>query len=214
LFEDWEAVEIDIPQELQWIGPMFAVLYVFLWMTRGPISFYLLFVLPLLLMIVFPPLLIVGVIILYYIYKIEQHRILIIVLILSFFGSGILLQPLPIPYYGPYPPPPVFRVTSIMTPFVAVFLFLFQLLRGQFIVSLSLALLFALSTLTVLTIHRVSQGRLTVIHAMLVLTLILLTWTLLVIPISTMISYYFYTPIPLGPLVAFNVLPWLQATED
>jgi len=206
---------MEIPKEVSWIGPLFAVVYILLWLTRGPAPFFMLFFVPLVLMVFIPPFLVVVAITIFYLYKVEKHRFILIIFILSFFSSGILMQPIHIPHYGPYPPLPDFRFPMIMTPFSVIFILLFQPLSTvQFPVVVALVLLMVLPTLTVITIYRVSQGKLSAGSTILVLVLILLVWTLLVIPVSTLMSYYFFTPIPLGPLVALNILPKLQIYEN
>lgn len=48
------------------------------------------------------------------------------------------------------------------------------------------------------------------VKAMVVLVILLMIWTFYIFPLDTgMGSSYILTPLPLGPLVALTILPWI-----
>jgi hypothetical protein len=62
--------------------------------------------------------------------------------------------------------------------------------------------------------QRVVEEKLDCAIAILGFTIIILVWTLIVIPLSIGLGSTFVTPMPLGPLVALNILPWIEKSGN
>jgi hypothetical protein len=161
------------------------------------------------------PNLIVIVLVTIAIYKFgNKHWVSGLVLILSLAFSGIMIEHIPIPWTGPYPPPPViimFPVT-LLTPFLIIPTMLAGLSLGVSLTTiLSLFLLVILPYPTFFVVWRFEEEKINPVKAMLWLVIFLLCWTLLVFPFGQEVgAYVVLTPLPLGPLVALNILPYIE----
>ncbi|MHA3963697.1 MAG: hypothetical protein AM325_009170 [Candidatus Thorarchaeota archaeon SMTZ1-45] len=205
-------MKTHMPHELLWIGPLFAVLYIILWLRRGFGPFWALSVYVFGITVFFPPVLILAIVFLFVFAKIRKYRVAIIVFFLSFFYSGILLEPFPIHYPGLYPPPVSIMLNLMFTPMMAMF-FIF-LLFVQLPMLLAATLLLILSVLTGYTMVLVTKRQLDSVQATLLLIIVLLCWTFnsLLVGMSSLNNYI--TPIPFGPLIALNLIPFMRNDED
>ena len=211
-----EVKDVDIPSELRPIGPLFVGLFIILWIRRGPIPFLILFVFPLMLFTLVPPFLLGFIVVAFFLYIVKDYRLSLIIFIVSFLGSGVLLEYMPIYYPGPYPPPPPMIPTIMLTPFTSVFMLIMMLARGVFDPSvLTLLVLIMLPFLTAITFQRGVERKMNPVKAMIVIVTIILIWTFLIFPIADgMGSENIVTPLPLGPLVALTILPWIPVRKD
>ena len=205
---------MEVPRELRWIGPLFFIVYSILWARRGVMVLLAVFVSPFTIFFAIPNLIAIS-LVLIAIHKVGmQHWVSGLTLILSLAFSGIMLEYIPIPWSGPYPPPPVISVfpVTLLTPF----LILPTLLSGiSFGVSLpailSLLLLVILPYPTFFVVWCFEEEKIEPIKAIIWLVIILLCWTLLVFPFALEVgAYVVLTPLPLGPLFALNILPWIE----
>ena len=216
MFEERDVVRLKMPRELRWIGPLFLILFLVLWLRRGLFPFFFILILfPIIAMVAVPQVILLVAAVVVFLYTSERHRFSLLILILSFFCSGILMEPIPFPLpSSPYPVMPGERFTIFMTPLLSPFILLFQILRtGNFFLLFLLTLLIVLAALSAFVIHRVSQGGLSAGAASLALVLILLAWTFMILPLSFEINHYYLTPVPFGPLIALNILPWVPVYE-
>ncbi len=202
---------VDISRELRYIGPLFVGLFIILWIRRGPLPFFMMFVFPVMLIVYVPPFLAASGIFILFLYFIPRYRLTTIIFILSFLGSGVLLEPVPIYYPGPYPPPPVYIPPIMFTPLMSMFASFSTFFWGFSLLSVFTLLLFSvLPFLTAFTFHRVVERKMDPVKAMVVLVILLMIWTFYIFPLDTgMGSSYILTPLPLGPLVALTILPWI-----
>jgi hypothetical protein len=207
---------MDMPRELKWIGPLFAILYISLWLRRGP-TILIGFILPITPVIAFWPLqVIVGLVIAFVVFA-PRYRVTTLIVFLSFFWSGILIEYIPIPYYGPFPPPPtaIAIPNVLISPVIAIpalfSIFLQPISYVSLISIVGLTLLVLLGILTVLVTEQVSNGKIDVVRSMLFYVTIIVCWTFLYLLIMPQFgAYTFFTPMPLGPLLALNLLPWIK----
>lgn len=204
-----------MPHELRSIGPLFVGLFIILWIRRGPLPFFMMFVFPVMLMVYVPLFLVASGIFVLFLYFIPRYRLTTIIFILSFLGSGVLLEPVPIYYPGPYPPPPAMIPTIMFTPLMSIFTSISSFFWGYSPLGVFTLLLFSvLPFLTAFTFHRVVERKMDPVVAMVVLVILLMIWTFYIFPLDTgMGSSYILTPLPLGPLVALTILPWIPISK-
>lgn len=205
---------MEVPRELRWIGPLFFIVYSILWARRGVMVLLALFVSPFIVFFAIPNLIVI-VLVSIAIYKFgNKHWVSGFVLILSLAFSGIMIEYIPIPWSGPYPPPPVISVfpVTLLTPFLILPTMLAGLSLGINLAAiLSLFLLIILPYPTFLVVWLFEDEKIDPVKAMLWLVIILLSWTLLVFPFGQAVgAYVVLTPLPLGPLFALNILPYVE----
>ena len=211
---------MDIPKELRWIGPLFLILYIILWARRGagvlvslliPFSFF----------IALFPLQIIGGLIIAFVVFVPRYRSTTLIILLSFLWSGMVIEQLPLPYYGPIPQPPEASLYpfQLYSPILSLISLIINLLSRYPTASLTLIpgnlLLVLLAFLTVLTIELVLRDRINGVVAMLSTVLILMSWTFLfAIFLPYFGPYVHLSPVPLGPLILLNLLPWIKKRGD
>ncbi len=200
-----------MPRELRTIGPLFVSLFIILWVIRGPLPFFFMFVFPVMLMVYVPPFLAICGVFFLLLYFLPGYRLTTIIFTLSLLGSGILMDPVPIYYPGPYPPPPMMIPPIMLTPLMSMFMSISTLLwRFSLLDALALLLFSSLPFLATITFHRVVARKIDPVKAMIVLVIVLMIWTFFILPLDAgMGSSYILTPLPLGPLVAITILPWI-----
>lgn len=207
---------MELPDELRWIGPLFVILYCILWIGKGPILLYLLFILPILLLFLLPLYFIGTGIVVIVLYKLKLHRFTIAIILLCVFSSGFFFTPIHIPYIDAYLPIPASSYVSAMifTPFILIPMIPWLSL-GHYhpFFTISIILLYTLTAITCYIFHLVSERRMNYVKAMLAFVIILVVWTYTSFPLSIAFANMLITPIPLGPLVALNILPWTRVSE-
>lgn len=209
---------MEIPRELQCIGPLFGGLYLILWLTRGLPPFLAMTVFSIGIMMIVPQILIQVIVVFVILVVVKRHRITTLIFFLSYFCSGISIQQLHIYYLGLEPPPPGVPISPLsilmITPAMAAIniIIFFQLSYLPTIVWLFFLLTLAL--LTPLITALIVNNRIDAGHAILFYLVIIVSWTFSVIPL------YIYsgtgiilTPIPLGPLVALNTLSLIPSAD-
>jgi hypothetical protein len=202
---------MDVPRELRWIGPLFLVTYLILWARRGVSAIVAILIYPL--NPYMGPFIVVGALILYHVFQSrKQYFFPAIVLFLSLFFSGVMYEYIPVPWMDPGPhPPAVLMLPSVLLAPVGIPILILQAslsLSTQTI--LSLLVLSILPYLTCYIVWSVPNEEESGVHAMLYIVVILICWTFLVIPLTWELGPHgILTPIPLGPLVALNILPWV-----
>jgi len=214
---------MEIPRELRWISPLFAILYFILWSTHATA---LLFVITreIWILLLISLALIPIVLLLAFLGWTGRYRFTLLILLLSLFFSGILVEFIPrppTPYYGPYAPPsaaPPPESPQLISPFWAL---LSQLITSPqtyeptpVLSIVGLVLLFLFAVLTAIVTGLVSTGKIEVVPSMLFLVTLMICWTFTYLFLcSFMGSNSILTPFPLGPLVALNILQWIPQNE-
>lgn len=216
-------MNLEVPRELRWIGPLFAVLYFILWSTHST-ALLVVITREIWVLLLISLLLIPIVLLLVFLGSVNRYRFAALILFLSLFFSGFLVEFIPIPstpYYGPYPQPPGARPLQppqLVSPFWALFSLMINSSNTYGPTSpssfLGLLLLVLLAVLTAIVTGLVSTGKIDVVQAMLFLVSLMVCWTFTFLPLgSFMGSNSTLTPFPLGPLVALNILPWIPKSE-
>jgi hypothetical protein len=177
-------------------------------------------------MIINPVVLIQALFLLVLLGVVKRYRIASAILFLSFFCSGVLMQQtiLEIPVRPLVPPPPtapppnpimisplfILMITPSMA-LVNIVLF-FQIMYLPIILWTSFLLV--LAVLTSIVTGLVTDGKIDAVLAMLLYVIIIIGWTFSIIPLGMYVSTnMILTPIPLGPLVALNALPWFFSSK-
>lgn len=205
---------MDVPRELRWIGPLFVILYFFLWMNQ---SFFPLFVIFTNFRILLSPFILPQLALFIIGYQIRPIRKgTAIIFFLCYFCSGMVLEPLP--YTGPWPPPPSVSTLLIgmVTPALFAVFSITMIFWMPWLTVLSVIPLLVLTFLTSYATHLLANGRIDVVKAILVYAVVIACWTLFTIPFSGMATWNaFVTPMPLGPLVAINTIEYIaDPSED
>jgi len=214
---------MEIPRELRWISPLFAVLYFILWSTH---TTALLFVITreIWILLLISLALIPVVLLLAFLGLTDRYRFTVLILLLSLFFSGILVEFIPhppTPYYGHYAPPsaaPPPQLPQLISPFWSLLSLLItspHIYEPTPVLSIvGLILLFLFAVLTAIVTDLVSTGKIEVVQAMLFLVILIICWTFTYLPLgSFMGSNSILTPFPLGSLVALNILQWIPQNE-
>ena len=208
---------MDKSRVVRWIGPLFLVLCIVLWVSRGLIPFAVMllyaFIIPL-----FLPLLIFVFAIFLMVLR-DKHAETTLVAYLCFFVSGILIEPVHPPINGiplpnpPLPPPDIMSAPIVFfTPFVALLVFISY---SSYVSSVIVAALIVgvLSIITVLVTSSFANGKLGEVQAMILLVIVLIFFTFSYIPIISWLGYVSYTPVPLGPISALVLLPRISKKQ-
>ncbi|MFW9963325.1 MAG: hypothetical protein ACFFCX_07170 [Candidatus Sifarchaeia archaeon] len=187
---------MDVPSQLRWIGPLIGVLYIILWLRRGLAPFWGMTVFSLRMLILNPLVLFLAIVLFACSLVAYRHWIASGIFFLSLFFSGILIQPLSVGY------------PLLITPSIGVFLIFDPSSWALLPILISMLSLIVLAILTLIVTGLVVNGKVGTTLAMLFYVIIITCWTFTIIPESMyMESYELLTPIPLGPLVALNILP-------
>jgi hypothetical protein len=213
---------LDIPKELRWIGPLFGGLYLILWVTQGFVPFWAVTVFSAGIIIIVPAILIQALLLLVALGVVRRYRIASGIFFLSYFCSGILIQQTFV--YMPVPPPlPVSSPTPVLSPPLSILMITPSMLVINIILFfqttylptiLWLLFLLVLTILTPIVTGLVTDGKIDPTVAMLLYVIIIVGWTLSIIPLSIYSSAnVILTPIPLGPLVALNAIPWFPSSK-
>ena len=209
---------MHVPRELRWIGPLFLITYLILWARRGFSALIAVMVGPFLNPFSVPFIVVAGFILTLIERFHKQYLFPGIVLFLSLFFSGVMLEFIPQPWTGPFPPPPMAIIAFpivLLTPGQILPLLLsvvyFPVALPTFI---SLFLLSLLPFVACYVSWLVVCEKMDTVRAMLYFVFILMCWTFLVLPLSLESGLNgILTPIPLGPLAALNLLPWVPARK-
>ncbi|MFW9840817.1 MAG: hypothetical protein ACFFES_07990 [Candidatus Thorarchaeota archaeon] len=202
---------MDLPRGMKWVGPLFLILYIALWLSRGLVPFAIMlvyaFAIPL-----FLPLIIFVFILLFMVLQ-DRHAETTLVAYLCFFVSGILIEPVPTPIGGiplpnpPLPPPdimsaPIMFLTSLVG-------LLVLLIHSSYVTPVIVVAIIVeiLSIITVLVTSSFANGQLGCVQTMILLVMILLFFTFSYIPLIPWFGHVHYMPVPLGPLSALILLP-------
>lgn len=217
---------MDVPSQLRWIGPLFGGIYIIFWLTQGYAPFWAMTVFSIGYMIIVPQFLIQAIIVVVLFAFARRYRFASGIFFLSYFCSGISIQPIPIPmqplslyYVATIPtPPPIIRSPLwifMITPSMAathLILFLQELLIPA---AAWLLFLLLLAILTTIITGLATEGKIDAVTAMLFFVIIIVCWTFSVIPLGMFAgSHSILTPVPLGPLVALNALQYIPLTRS
>ncbi len=205
---------MDVPRELSWIGPLFVILYFFLWMNQ---SFYPLFIIIMNFMMFLSPFILLQLVLFIIGYQIRPtHKWAAIIFFLCYFCSGMVLEPLP--YTGPWPPPPSasYLLIVMATPALFAMLSFSMIFWIPWLALLILTPFLVLTFLTSYTTVLLADGRIDAVKGILIYVVVIVCWTIFTIPFSGIINWHaFVTPMPLGPLVAINTIEYIpEPTEN
>lgn len=205
---------MDVPSELRWVGPLFAILYSIFWGTRAFAPLLAIFGLALFVFAVSVILVPIIIIIAFFASK-TRFRYAILILCISFFFSGISIEPIPIPYPEPYPYPyppysPAPRFMYNLSPIFIVLLFISSsgYLHIPEIVLGGFLLLIVMAILSAIIMALATECRIDAVRAMISFVSLIVCWTFIPVFLYPYLDpYIFMTPVPLGPLIALNLLP-------
>lgn len=205
---------MQVPRELRWIGPLFLIVYLVLWVSHGFPTIIAIVLHPIVNGFTLPFVVVGGLVLYFVIWPRKRYLFSGIVFFLSLFFSGVMFEPIPVPWTGPYPPLPTalnaYLIALLSPALIPLLIILSPQFFGGLPAFLSLLLLSILPYPTYYVIWSATEKKMDTVHAMLYLVIILLCWTLLVIPLSIDSRVNaILTPVPLGPLVALNILPWI-----
>ena len=146
--------------------------------------------------LILPPVLFLAIVLFVFSLVAYRHWIASGIFFLSLFFSGMLIQPLPVGY------------TLMITPSLGFFLLYSSFGWAPLPILISMLSLIVLAILTLIVTGLVINGKVGTTLAILYYVIIITCWTFTVIPESMYTgSYDLLTPVPLGPLVALNILP-------